>query len=109
MRRRPVLLETGSKAQGAINFLPLTERTNCFTIDYEANGPQAVDASFSVRFQARESSDKPILNAFCRVAPSLRFRLLAIFLAGVFLRAADFNSRTSEAVQERRFEFLLAM
>jgi hypothetical protein len=67
------------------------------------------DASFSVRFQARESSDKPILKAFCRVAPSLRFRLLAIFLAGVFLRAADFNSRTSEAVQERRFEFLLAM
>ena len=70
---------------------------------------QSVDASFSVRFQARESSDKPILNAFCRVAPSLRFRFLAIFLAGVFLRAADFNSRTSEAVQERRFEFLFAM
>ena len=64
---------------------------------------------FGVRFQARESSDKPILKAFCRVTPSLRFRLLAIFLAGVFLRAADFNSRSSEAVQERRFEFLLAM
>ena len=77
--------------------------------DRDVRPPQAVDASFGVRFQARESSDKPILNAFCRVAPSLRFRLLAIFLAGVFLRAADFNSRTSEAVQERRFEFLLAM
>ena len=50
-----------------------------------------------------------MVNAFCRVAPSLRLRLLAIFLAGVLLRAADFNSRTSALVQGRRFEFLLAM
>jgi hypothetical protein len=56
----------------------------------------------------RESSDNPRLNAFCRVAPSLRLRLLAIFLAGILLRAADFNSRTSALVQGRRFEFLLA-
>ena len=49
------------------------------------------------------------MNAFCRVAPSLRLRLLAIFLAGVLLRAADFNSRTSALVQARLFEFLLAM
>jgi hypothetical protein len=56
----------------------------------------------------RESSDNPRLNAFWRVAPSLRLRLLAIFLAGVLLRAADFNSRTSPLVQGRRFEFLLA-
>jgi hypothetical protein len=57
----------------------------------------------------RESSDNPRLNAFCRVAPSLRLRALAIFLAGVLLRAADFNSRRSPLVQGRRFEFLLAM
>ncbi len=57
----------------------------------------------------RESSDNPRLNAFCRVAPSLRLRLLAIFLADVLLRAADFNSRTSALVQARRLEFLLAM
>jgi hypothetical protein len=57
----------------------------------------------------RESSDNPRLNAFCRVAPSLRLRVLAIFLAGVLLRAADFNSRTSALVQARLFEFLLAM
>jgi hypothetical protein len=57
----------------------------------------------------RESSDNPRLNAFCRVAPSLRLRLLAIFLAGVLLRAADFSSRTSALVQARLFEFLLAM
>ena len=40
---------------------------------------------------ARESSDSPILNAFCRVAPSDRFSFLAIFAAGAFLRAIDFN------------------
>jgi hypothetical protein len=57
----------------------------------------------------RESSDNPRLNAFCRVAPSLRLRLLATFFAGVLLRAADFNTRTSALVQERRFEFLLAI
>jgi hypothetical protein len=57
----------------------------------------------------RESSDNPRLNAFCRVAPSLRLRLLATFFAGVLLRAADFNARTSALVQERRFEFLLAI
>ena len=66
-------------------------------------------AFVSIRFQARESSDNPRVKAFCRVAPSLRFRLLAIFLAGVFLRAADFNSRTSAIVQGRRLEFLLAI
>jgi hypothetical protein len=56
--------------------------------------------------QARESRDSPRLNAFCRVAPSVRFKALAIFPAGVFFRAADFNSRTSADVHERRFEFL---
>jgi hypothetical protein len=44
-----------------------------------------------------------MLNAFCRVAPSVRFSTLAIFFAGAFLRAADFNVRTSAVVQERRF------
>ena len=36
-----------------------------------------------------------MLNAFWRVAPSVRFSDLAIFPAGTFfLRASDFNSRT---------------
>jgi hypothetical protein len=61
------------------------------------------------RRHPRESSDNPRLNAFCRVAPSMRLRVLAIFLAGVLLRAADFSSRTSALVQARLFEFLLAM
>jgi hypothetical protein len=53
--------------------------------------------------QARESSDNPILNAFCRVAPSDRFSFLAIFAAGAFLRAMDFSSRICTEVQARRF------
>jgi hypothetical protein len=51
--------------------------------------------------QTRESSDNPMLNAFCRVAPSLRFSVLAIFVAGIFFRASDFNSRICAVVQTR--------
>jgi hypothetical protein len=51
--------------------------------------------------QALESSDSPMLNAFCRVAPSDRFNFLAIFAAGVFLRASDLSSRTCTDVHER--------
>jgi hypothetical protein len=42
-----------------------------------------------------------MLNAFCRVAPSLRFSVLAIFVAGIFFRASDFNSRICAVVQTR--------
>ena len=35
-----------------------------------------------------------MLKAFCRVAPSMRFRDLAIVLAAVFLRASVLSSRT---------------
>ena len=35
-----------------------------------------------------------MLNAFCRVAPSLRFSVFAIFFAGTFFLASDFSSRT---------------
>jgi hypothetical protein len=44
-----------------------------------------------------------MLKAFCRVAPSVRFRDLAIFLAGVFLRANALSSRTCADVQARLF------
>ena len=56
--------------------------------------------------QERESSDSPILKAFCRVAPSVRFRVRAMLAARVFLRAIVFSVRTSADVHERRFEFL---
>jgi hypothetical protein len=48
-----------------------------------------------------------MLKAFWRVAPSVRFSHLAIFLVGVLLRANALSSRTSFEVQARRFfEFL---
>jgi hypothetical protein len=48
-------------------------------------------------------------NAFRRVAPSVRFSLLAIFAAAVFFFAIDFSLRTSLAVQARRLFVFLAM
>jgi hypothetical protein len=56
--------------------------------------------------QERESSDSPILKAFCRVAPSVRFKLRAILAARVFFRAIVFSVRTSDDVHERRFDLL---
>jgi hypothetical protein len=56
-----------------------------------------------------ESSDNPILNAFCRVAPSDLCSFLAIFAAAVFFLESVFSSRTSVAVQARRFFDFLAM
>ena len=48
---------------------------------------------------ARESSDSPILNAFWRVAPSVRLSVFAILPAGVLFFANAFNSRTFAALQ----------
>jgi hypothetical protein len=50
-----------------------------------------------------------MLNAFCRVAPSVLFNFLAIREAGVFLFAIVFSSRTSPEVHARRFFALLAI
>ena len=59
--------------------------------------------------QTRESSDNPILNAFCRVAPSLRFNALAILAAGFLFLASDFNVRTCSDVHARRFDTFLVI
>ncbi len=50
-----------------------------------------------------------MLNAFCRVAPSVRFSARAIFGAGVLFRASDFNSRTWSVVQARLFDDFFTM
>ena len=50
-----------------------------------------------------------MLNAFCRVAPSVLRNFLAIFPAAVFFFAKLFNSRTSVAVHARRFFDFLAI
>jgi hypothetical protein len=57
--------------------------------------------------QARESSDKPMLNAFCRVAPSARFRVRAMLAARFFFLASVFNVRTCSGVHMRRFDLLV--
>ena len=56
--------------------------------------------------QERESSDNPRLNAFCRVAPSVRFKVRAMLAARVFFLASVFNVRTSSDFHARRLEFL---
>jgi hypothetical protein len=55
---------------------------------------------------ARESSDSPMLNAFCRVAPSVRLSVFAIFAAGVFFLAIVLRVRTCAALQAIRLRFL---
>src|ERR1700722_15307215 len=57
----------------------------------------------------RESNETPILNAFCRAAPSLRLSALAVFGAGVFDLAIVFTSLTSCVVRSRRVDVLFAM
>jgi hypothetical protein len=61
------------------------------------------------RTQTRESSDRPILNAFCRIAPSERFSVLAIREAFFFWRAMVFKVRTCSGVHARRFVAVLAI
>jgi hypothetical protein len=51
---------------------------------------------------ARESSETPKLNAFCLVAPTVRFKVLAILAACALLRANVFKVRTSPADHDRR-------
>jgi hypothetical protein len=55
---------------------------------------------------AREFSETPKASAFWRVAPTVLLSALAIFGAGVLLRAIVFNSFTSLLVHSRRFAFL---
>jgi hypothetical protein len=50
-----------------------------------------------------------MLNAFCRVAPSVLLNFFAILAAAVFFFAMLFNSRTSVAVHARRFFDFLAI
>jgi hypothetical protein len=68
--------------------------------------PAPRGAFYFVQTGYRESSDSPRLKAFCRVAPSERFKVRAMLAARVFLRAIVFNVRTSDDVHDRRFDFL---
>jgi hypothetical protein len=72
-------------------------------------GAHRISQNLEDEFQERESSESPMLNAFCRVAPSVLRSFLAIFPAAVFFFAMLFNSRTSVAVHARRFFDFLAI
>jgi hypothetical protein len=63
-----------------------------------------IDAAYPATFLRayRESNDKPILNAFCRVAPSKRFGARAMLAARVFFLQCTFNVRRWAVVQARR-------
>jgi hypothetical protein len=61
------------------------------------------------RFIRRALSDSPNPDSFCRVAPSDRLRVRAILETGVFWRTSPLSSRTSAAVQARRFAAVLAI
>ncbi len=47
-----------------------------------------------------------MLNAFCRVAPSVRYKARAVLAARLFFFASTFNVRTCSDVHARRFDFL---
>jgi hypothetical protein len=69
-------------------------------------GLELAGVGSSFQDQERESSDSPILKAFCRVAPSVRFKVRAMLAARVFFLASVFNVRTSSDFHARRLEFL---
>jgi hypothetical protein len=71
--------------------------------DTPAGADRFLAGRLALEDQERESSDSPMLKAFWRVAPSVRFSFLAICDAEVFFFARDFRSRTSAAVHARRF------
>jgi len=50
-----------------------------------------------------------MLNAFCRVALSVRFSVLAILAARVFFRASNFSVRICSGVHVRRLVVFLAI
>jgi hypothetical protein len=51
-------------------------------------------------------SESPSWCAFTAVAPAVRLSAFEILATPAFFLARDLNSRTSEAVQERRASFL---
>jgi len=69
-----------------------------------AGDPGTLTTSFATAY-ARVSNDTPSVNAFCCVAPGVRFSDFAILATGIFWRARVFSSRTSSLVHSRRFAF----
>jgi len=94
----------GSEGDVSTNRTKKAPRTLVAGLNSQRNKKADCKNSEASVHQLRESSDNPILNAFCRVAPSDRFNFLAILAAEVFLRASVFSSRTCTDVQARFFD-----
>jgi len=76
----------------------------CFSNFRAETGPISFSSGhFGEIFPGRVSSDNPRLKAFCRVAPSVLFKLRAISAARLLLRASVFNVRICSAVHARLF------
>jgi hypothetical protein len=109
-RARPLMSKT-VRIMGS----PVTPPADASAIaEHEDEKRAACEAAPSFYFsccdnQALESSDKPMMNAFARVAPSLRFKVLAIRAACVLFRARDFKVLTCSGVHGRRFVAFLAI
>jgi hypothetical protein len=84
-------------------------KTGLVCDDTPAGADRCLPRRLALGDQERESSDSPMLKAFWRVAPSVRFSFLAICDAEVFFFASDFRSRTSAEVHARRFFALFAI
>ena len=65
------------------------------------------DIRLSDSLPTRVSSERPRLKAFCRVAPSVLYKVRAMLAARVLLPASRFNVRMSLADHDRLFIDLL--
>jgi hypothetical protein len=97
-----VLLNVMASTQSRASIVGLTEEKS-LCASWPAYSGRSGDGS------QRASSDSPRMNAFWRVAPSVRFKVLAMRPACVFWRASDRKVLTSDEVHSRRFTALLAI
>ena len=91
----------GGSERVPVRWIPCEQRTRWNCVRRERKG--------GWQRYARELSEIPRLNAFCRVAPSVLFSDRAIFFAGIFRRARVRSSRTSSLDHSRRLDRFLAM
>jgi hypothetical protein len=73
--------------------------------NYKCKAPRVAGLkTHGIRY-ARVSSERPIENAFWRVAPSVRLSDFAMAAAGLFFLAMALSVRTCSALQATRFRF----
>jgi hypothetical protein len=89
--------------EGAFKIGELSQEGRALLLTFLAPAP-ACSPRFATAYP-RVFNDTLSENAFCCVAPGVRFSDLAILATGVFWRASVFSSRTSSLVHSRRFAF----